>query len=744
MADVQGLADALFGGRRLERAATEPSGTHYEVGTVASDSEAGRVRVTLAGDATSAEGGDAAIEVPTTAHGREGQRAIVQVVDGQPRVIGFFGGGDADAEDVAGVSEALDAYKTQASEAFATRRELVESEEGIISRVKRTYATGRQVWTEMKQTAERVLIAAGERATELVAGEATARDAAISVSANGIRQEVSATYETKGNVSALATRVRQTEQDVTTIIEEMGDMTDGYSVMLSGDAVSLVGGTTYANAATATTTVYAYRGAQQVACSVDTSRVTFSGSHGGGITVGKDSDATQPTLTFTVAADKVSGNCYAIIPVIVPEAEITIVKLLSFSVSRTGQNGTNGTPGLNGYIHIAWATSADGSQGFSTTVSTGKTYLGTYTDNVSTGSQDYRTYSWSLIKGAAGEQGSQGLPGATGPQGPKGDRGVDVAAVVPHYLLQASTATPPAKPTTKDPSGWSTTEPAYQEGSTQTLYTCERTDLTDGTYAWSSVSVSSAYEAAKQAYNKAVAAGNVASQLATLVRQYGQGVLVCKTGQTMGALMNADGSFDVVGVAWDDGVPTASGTLATFGAQATSLHGGGFALIADAAMGRYGSIVRTGDMEVSLLHYSSAFPDGPRSRIEIRDGDMRAVRAVADVLFNNPTQSLTGGITLSSSAADYNHMRIYFRTNDDEHSSVDVYNPNNKKVVLSANHFTATTGIAMYAKSKTVLISGTSINTHFGDASVSGEAQIGGTTKRGDYIAIVRVEAWNE
>ena len=82
-----------------------------------------------------------------------------------------------------------------------------------------------------------------------------------------------------------------------------------------------------------------------------------------------------------------------------------------------GQNGTPGTNGLSGYVHIAWATSADGSQGFSTSVSAGKTYLGTYTDHTAADSQRYQDYSWSLIKGSKGDT------GATGAQGPKGDKG---------------------------------------------------------------------------------------------------------------------------------------------------------------------------------------------------------------------------------------------------------------------------------------------------------------------------------
>ncbi|WP_153054978.1 hypothetical protein, partial [Streptococcus suis] len=42
------------------------------------------------------------------------------------------------------------------------------------------------------------------------------------------------------------------------------------------------------------------------------------------------------------------------------------------------------------------------SQGFSTTDSVNKTYIGTYTDYVQADSTDYRVYKWTLIKGADG------------------------------------------------------------------------------------------------------------------------------------------------------------------------------------------------------------------------------------------------------------------------------------------------------------------------------------------------------
>lgn len=50
----------------------------------------------------------------------------------------------------------------------------------------------------------------------------------------------------------------------------------------------------------------------------------------------------------------------------------------------------------------------------------------------------------------------------------------------------------------------------------------------------------------------------------TLIRQYANGVLVCKVGESVGALVNASGSFDVVSVSWSGNNPTVTGTLSTF------------------------------------------------------------------------------------------------------------------------------------------------------------------------------------
>lgn len=85
-----------------------------------------------------------------------------------------------------------------------------------------------------------------------------------------------------------------------------------------------------------------------------------------------------------------------------------------------GIKGTDGTNGKTSYLHIAYANSADGKTGFDVSNSSGKLYIGQYTDFTPNDSTNPASYSWTKIKG---EQGPQGVKGATGPQGPQGKQG---------------------------------------------------------------------------------------------------------------------------------------------------------------------------------------------------------------------------------------------------------------------------------------------------------------------------------
>ena len=79
-----------------------------------------------------------------------------------------------------------------------------------------------------------------------------------------------------------------------------------------------------------------------------------------------------------------------------------------------GEDGVQGVPGARGsdgrtsYLHTAYSNSATGDRDFSTTNSTNKEYIGTYSDFEINDSSDYRRYKWVKIKGENGRDGADG------------------------------------------------------------------------------------------------------------------------------------------------------------------------------------------------------------------------------------------------------------------------------------------------------------------------------------------------
>jgi hypothetical protein len=100
----------------------------------------------------------------------------------------------------------------------------------------------------------------------------------------------------------------------------------------------------------------------------------------------------------------------------------------------------------------------------------------------------------------------------------------------------------------------------------------------------------------------------------------------------------------------------------------------------------------------------------------------------------------TGTVTLSQSAANYDHMRIFFRkvNGQNQRGSADVFSPDGQYVnmtVFEPYHGQSATWFA----SKTAHIQGAAISVY--DYS-SGRINSSPTSGSGDEIAIYRVEAW--
>lgn len=91
------------------------------------------------------------------------------------------------------------------------------------------------------------------------------------------------------------------------------------------------------------------------------------------------------------------------------------------SDGQNGKDGAQGIPGKPGadartpYFHRAWANSADGRDGFSTSDSTNKRYLGTLTDFNEADSQDPTRYKWTALFDNVQVGGRNLLRGSKGP-----------------------------------------------------------------------------------------------------------------------------------------------------------------------------------------------------------------------------------------------------------------------------------------------------------------------------------------
>ena len=208
--------------------------------------------------------------------------------------------------------------------------------------------------------------------------------------------------------------------------------------------------------------------------------VTYFGIDGGSVAI----DTTRTFVKYSTqkGASKPADNTFTLTdpPAMSPGDYLWILSqtayigvdnpLKSYSVSRVGADGSDGDPGADGYTtHFAYATSADGSQGFSTTNFNGATYIGTYRDTNAADSTDYRDYTWTQWKGNKGDKGDKGDSVA-----------IDNSNSSTMYCVSNQGSTPPssgwqvARPSaTKGQYIWSRVITAYTDGNSTTVYGCE-------------------------------------------------------------------------------------------------------------------------------------------------------------------------------------------------------------------------------------------------------------------------------
>ena len=244
------------------------------------------------------------------------------------------------------------------------------------------------------------------------------------------------------------------------------DVTDAYSVILTSESYTFVGGTSGATSGNCVTEVVAFCGSNQI------TEVTVGDiicPPGISATV-NGSGTPKVTITFNITST-LSTDCEATIPVRVDGIEIN--KKFSFAVAKTGATGATGATGKGiSKVETFYLTTASSSgvttstSGWSTTpepTTTDKKYIWSYTKTTYTSGEP--TSSTPAIIGTHGATGATGGTGATG----KG-----ISKVETFYLTTSASSG-----VTTSTSGWSTTpEPTTTDK--KYIWSYQKTTYTSG------------------------------------------------------------------------------------------------------------------------------------------------------------------------------------------------------------------------------------------------------------------------
>ena len=220
------------------------------------------------------------------------------------------------------------------------------------------------------------------------------------------------------------------------------DVTDAYSVILTSEAYTFVGGVSgVASGASCTTQAVAFCGTNQcTSVAVTASEITCP--TGISATV-SNSGTANPTITFTTTAT-ISSACEATIPVTVDG--ITVNKKFSFAVALAGSNGTSVTVSSTS---VTYQASSSG-----TTVPTGA-----WSSSVPSVSNGQYLWTKTYVKYSDGKETTSYSVSYNGTNGTNGSNGTSVTVSSTSVTYQESSSG------TTTPTGtWSSTVPTVANG----------------------------------------------------------------------------------------------------------------------------------------------------------------------------------------------------------------------------------------------------------------------------------------
>lgn len=271
--EVEKLAAALFGGRRLEASAGTPGETVTAYATAAGPSSDGTVEIDFGGPVTYPDGPDDSqeagpIQVPTNVSVIEGDVVQVSLVGSGPGkapvVVGVAGGGDRTAKAIAekASSAELEAFKTDANTRLTSVEESSKTNTTWREGFTDTYLNDEKPeqklveQSQLTQTATTIQSTVSEAFTTYkdvtdakLADDATqladlqSRTSTLEQTADGFQATVTKADALEGKVNEINGRMRFTTDDdgnPVIVLDASGGSTDGFEMRLSNTTLEFV------------------------------------------------------------------------------------------------------------------------------------------------------------------------------------------------------------------------------------------------------------------------------------------------------------------------------------------------------------------------------------------------------------------------------------------------------------------------------------------------------------------------
>ena len=264
------------------------------------------------------------------------------------------------------------------------------------------------------------------------------------------------------------------------------DVTDAYSVMLTSEAYTFVGGTGgVASGQTCTTEAVAFCGTNQcTSVNVTAADIVCPTGISAAVT---NSGTSKVKITFTTTAT-ISAACEATIPVVVDS--ITMNKKFSFAVAKAGTNGQNGTSVTVSSTSITYQVGTSG-----TAKPTGE-----WSATIPTVGKGQYLWTKTVVKYSDGKSTEAYSVSYQGTNGQNGQNGTSVTVSSTSVTYQASssgTTTPTGTWGTSVPSVpngqflWTKTVVTYSDGKSTTSYSVsyKGTNGTNGTNGADAITV---------------------------------------------------------------------------------------------------------------------------------------------------------------------------------------------------------------------------------------------------------------